>query len=89
MTGKRNYSKKTPEPEEIIDIEIRKVAQRITREDLLTDDEEQEILDACGNNLRNRAMISLQMEAGDMYDHWYHRKCVWHVAHLVISDRFV
>ena len=38
-TGKRNHSKRIADEEEIFDIEIRKVAQRITREDLLTDEE--------------------------------------------------
>lgn len=64
-TGKRNHDNRILEPKEIFNIKIRKVAQRITQEDLLTDDEEQEILDACGDNLRNKAMISLHMEAGD------------------------
>ena len=39
-TGRRRYSRKHPEPEEILDITIKKVPQKLTREDMLTVEEQ-------------------------------------------------
>lgn len=64
-TGKREYDRRVPEPVEIIDITIKKVSSKITREDLLTNAEKTELLDACGDNLRDKALISIHEEAGD------------------------
>lgn len=63
-TGRRKYSRKHPEPEEILDINCKKVAQKLTREDMITQEEEQELLEACGENLRDKALIALHAEAG-------------------------
>ena len=63
-TGRRLQDKKFPEPEEIIDISIKKVTQKLSREDLLTIDEEKELIAACGDNLRDKALLALHIESG-------------------------
>ena len=64
-TGKREYDKKIPEPEEILDITIKRVGQKLTRNELLKQGEISELLEACGDNLRDKALISVHAEAGD------------------------
>jgi len=63
-TGRRKYDKRYTEPEETRDISIKKVEKKLTREDLLTPEERKEIIDACGANLRDRALLSFHDEAG-------------------------
>ena len=63
-TGRRKYSRKHPEPEEILDITIKKVPQKLTREDMLTVEEEAELLNACGENIRDKAFIAVHAESG-------------------------
>ena len=63
-TGRRKFDKRYSEPEEIRNISIKRVEKKLTREDLLTSDERKELVDACGSNLRDRALISFHDEAG-------------------------
>ena len=63
-TGRRKYSRKHPEPSEILDIAIKKVPQKLTREDMITQEEESELLNACGENIRDKAFIAVHAEAG-------------------------
>lgn len=63
-TGRRTYSRKYPEPEEIRDIAIKRVPQKLTRKDMITSEEEMELLNACGENIRDKAFISIHGEAG-------------------------
>ncbi len=46
-------------------IAISKVKNKLVREDLLTSGEKTRLLHACGENLRDRAMLAVKFEAGD------------------------
>ena len=46
-------------------INISKVRNKLAREDLLTSGEKSRLLHACGENLRDRAILSVKFEAGD------------------------
>ena len=64
-TGRREYNRKLAEPQEIANISISKVSNKLKREDLLTEDELNQLLDACGDNLRDKAYIATHAESGD------------------------
>ena len=49
---------------ELRQIRCRKIADKLTREDMPTDEDCREILKACGDSLMDRAMFSVHMEAG-------------------------
>ena len=49
---------------ELKQIKCRKIADKLTREDMPTDEDCREILKACGDSLMDRAMFSVHMEAG-------------------------
>jgi hypothetical protein len=52
------------DPDETRKVKLGKVKDKIAREDLLTDDDRKKILNACANNLRDRAFVDVQFEAG-------------------------
>lgn len=47
------------------DISISKVRNKLAREDLLKESEKSRLLHACGENLRDKAILSVKFEAGD------------------------
>ena len=61
--GSRDY-KEVGDPEETRKIRLRKSKDKITRENLLEDQDLEKLLMACGENLRDRAFISAHFEAG-------------------------
>ena len=61
--GSRDY-KEVGDPEETRKIRLRKPKDKITRENLLEDQDLEKLLMACGENLRDRAFISVHFEAG-------------------------
>lgn len=61
--GSRDY-KEVGDPEETRKIRLRKPKDKITRENLLEDQDLEKLLIACGENLRDRAFISVHFEAG-------------------------
>ena len=54
----------TGELAELRFIKCRKIKDKLTREDLPTDEDCKEILRACGDSLMDRAMLAVHMEAG-------------------------
>lgn len=56
--------KEVGDPEETKNVKIRKVKDKISREDLLTEDDRTRLLHACGENARDRAFIDCHLEAG-------------------------
>jgi integrase len=52
------------DPDETRKVKLGKVKDKIAREDLVTDDDRKKILSACANNLRDRAFVDVQFEAG-------------------------
>ena len=52
------------DPPETKNVKIRKVKDKIVREDLLTEDDRTKLLYACGENARDRALIDCHFEAG-------------------------
>jgi integrase len=61
--GSREFNE-VGDPEETKKIKLGKVKDKIVREDLLTEDDRKKLLAACANNLRDRAFIDVQFEAG-------------------------
>jgi len=61
--GSREFSK-VGDPPEIKNIKMKKVRDRISREDLLDEKDRIKLLLACGGNARDRALIDCHMEAG-------------------------
>ena len=53
------------DPEITEHITISRVRNKLAREDLLTDDEKSRLLHACGQNLRDRAILAVKFEAED------------------------
>ena len=56
--------KEVGDPEETKSVKIRKVKDKISREDLLTEADRTKLLHACGENARDRAFIDCHLEAG-------------------------
>ena len=63
-TGNRNLVKHKGELEMLHFIIIKKPSDTLTREDLPTKDESDRILKVCADSTRDKAMLSVQMEAG-------------------------
>jgi integrase len=63
-TGDRNKKPHEIDPYEIQGITLRRVKDKIVREDLLTDDDLEKLLKSCGDNARDRAFIDVHTEAG-------------------------
>lgn len=61
--GSRDY-KEVGDPIEIKSIRLRRVKDNLARESLVTQDDLAKLLKACGENLRDRALIDVQSEAG-------------------------
>lgn len=61
--GSRDF-RKVGDPIETKDVRIKKVKDRVSREDLITDDELSRLLTACMENPRDRAFIDCHAEAG-------------------------
>jgi integrase len=81
-TGRRLWNKKVQEPVEIIDIDVKKVKQKLTREDMLTPEEKEDLLDACGDNLRDKAFIAVIDDAGARAGEALNTR----IGHLVFGD---
>jgi len=56
--------KEVGDPEETKKVRLGKVRDKIVREDLITDEDRKKLLDAASGNLRDRALIDVQCEAG-------------------------
>lgn len=52
------------DPPETKSVKMKKVRDKIVREDLLTEDEKTRLLHACGENARDRALLDCHLEAG-------------------------
>lgn len=50
-------------PPEIKDVRLRNVPSKIVREELITEDEKERMVRACGNNLRDKAFIEVEHES--------------------------
>jgi integrase len=61
--GSREY-REVGDPPETKGIRLRKPKDKITRENLLVEDDRTKLLHACGENLRDRAFIDVHLEAG-------------------------
>ncbi|MEM3065495.1 MAG: site-specific integrase [Candidatus Nitrosotenuis sp.] len=61
--GSREY-KEVGDPPETKGIRLRKPKDKITRENLLVEDDRTKLLNACGENMRDRAFIDVHLEAG-------------------------
>ena len=65
---KMGYRKKDPnflDPPEIRNITIKRVKNRLSREDLITEEDRIKLLHACADNLRDKAFIDTNLDAGD------------------------
>jgi len=63
MLGSREFSE-VGDPQQTKWIKLRKVKDRIAREDLLTEDDRTKLLHTCKKNPRDRALFDVQFEAG-------------------------
>ncbi|MGI0047764.1 MAG: tyrosine-type recombinase/integrase [Nitrosotalea sp.] len=63
-TGNRRKDPDIPDPVEIKGIKLRRVKDRLSREDLITNTDLNKLIHACGENLRDKALISVHSEAG-------------------------
>jgi integrase len=61
--GSREFNE-VGDPKETKKVKLGKVKDKIAREDLLTEDDRKKLLAACANNLRDRAFVDVQFEAG-------------------------
>lgn len=61
--GSRNYTE-VGDTEETKKIRTKKIKSKIVREHLLTEEDLEKLLRACGGNLRDKALIHVQYEAG-------------------------
>ena len=61
--GSREYSQ-VKDPPETAQIRMKKVKDKIIREDLLTDDDISRLIHVCGENARDRALIDCHYEGG-------------------------
>lgn len=52
------------DPEETKKVNLGKIRDKIVREDLITDEDRKRLLVSCSGNLRDRALIDVQCEAG-------------------------
>lgn len=52
------------DPEETKKVKLGKIRDKIVREDLITDEDRQKLLLGCSGNIRDRALIDVQCEAG-------------------------
>ncbi len=52
------------DPEETKKVKLGKIRDKIVREDLITEEDRQQLLFSCSGNLRDRALIDVQCEAG-------------------------
>ncbi|MDE2590204.1 MAG: tyrosine-type recombinase/integrase [Patescibacteria group bacterium] len=63
-TGNRRKDPDIPDPIEIKGIKLRRVKDRLSREDLITETDLSKLIHACGENMRDKAFISVHSEAG-------------------------
>lgn len=63
-TGSRDKDANGTDPYEVQGIKMGRIKDRIAREDLITDEDIEKLLNACGENMRDRAMIHVHSEAG-------------------------
>ena len=61
--GSREF-KDVGDPDETKNIKVKKVRDKIVREDLLTENDKSRLLHACGENSRDRALIDCHFEGG-------------------------
>ena len=61
--GSREF-KEVGDPEETRKIRVNRPRDKIVREDLVTEEDKKKLLDGCAGNLRDRALIDVQSEAG-------------------------
>lgn len=63
-TGSREKNPNALDPIEIRNIRIQRVKDRLAREDLISNVDLTKLLHACGENLRDKALIAVHYEAG-------------------------
>ena len=61
--GSREF-KEVGDPQETKKVKLGKVKDKIARENLLTEEDRKKLLGACANNLRDKAFVDVQFEAG-------------------------
>lgn len=81
-TGSRHKDPDSLDPPEIRKIKMRRVKDRISREDLITDADLTRILHACGENLRDKALIAVHNEAGTRIG----ETLTLQIKHVVVDD---
>ena len=64
-TGSRKKDPNVLDPIEIRNITIKRVKNRLSREDLISEDDRTKLLHACSDNLRDAAFIDTNIDAGD------------------------
>jgi integrase/recombinase XerD len=60
--GSRDF-KEVGNPPELKDVRLKNVPSKIVREELITEDEKDRLLKACGDNLRDKAFIEVDFES--------------------------
>jgi integrase len=63
-TGNRRKDSDVSDPVEIKGIKLKRVKDRLSREDLITETDLNKVIHACGENLRDKALIAVHSEAG-------------------------
>ena len=61
--GSRDF-KDVGDPEETKKVKLGRIRDKIVREDLITEEDRERLLKSCSGNLRDRALIDVQCEAG-------------------------
>jgi integrase len=64
-TGERRKSPEISDPEESRWIRMKKVSDKLARENLITKEETEKMILACAGNLRDKALIAVHYDAGD------------------------
>lgn len=63
-TGQRKKDLNSLDPIEIRNIRLRRVKDRLSREDLISEEDMTKLLHACGENSRDKALIAVHFESG-------------------------
>lgn len=81
-TGSRHKDPDSLDPPEIRKIKMRRVKDRLSREDLISEADMTRILHACGENLRDKALIAVHNEAGTRIG----ETLTLQIKHVVVDD---
>ena len=81
-TGQRKKDPNTLDPIEIRDIRLRRVKDRLSREDLISEEDIIKIIHACGENSRDKALIYVHFESGSRIG----ETLTLQIKHIVFDD---